>query len=197
MFDSGTCWGYGNWPVKPNQLCDSYAPEQQAKQLATDDAVRDPGSLRARARLIASSVAHHIWQAVHRGKLQGITDQRRLQELGREAGNQALKAAAGNHAGGAINAGRRAGALSVVAGSGTGQGARAQIIGARYTSVLDKNSCGPCIAADTGQLLALDSPDWIPAPNPACLGGDRCRCIHVYQLSTEVGDQAQAIAAGL
>ena len=189
MFDSGTCWAYGNWPVKPNEVCDSFARDAKVKTLALDDARRDPGRLRARARLVAQHVAHQIWQAVHRGRLQGVTDPKQLRALGLVAGNGALSAAASSHAGGAINAGRHAAALLAAP-------PRAQIIGARYTSVLDKNTCGPCADADTGQLIALDSPEWIPTPNPACAGGDKCRCIHVYQLSTEVGDSALPIAAG-
>lgn len=175
MFDSGVCWGYGNYPVRPNQLCDAYAPDPKVKTLAVSEERRDPGRLRARGQLAAAAVAHEIWQAVARGRLQGLSSQKQLRGLGREAGASALRVAASHHAGGAIAAGRQAAAVNQ----------KAAIAGGRYTSVLDKSTCGPCAAADTGQLIALDSPAWIPTPNPACLGGDRCRCIHVYQLSTE------------
>lgn len=191
MFDAGArvCWGYGNYPVKPNQLCDSYAPEQKAKALATDDQQRDPGRLRARARVAAASVAHLIWEAILRARLQGITDPKRLRQIGREAGAAGLKQAASHHAGGAINAGRHA-AATIHTGTGT-----QQVIGARYTSVLDKSSCAECVAADDGVLRALDDPALIHPPNPACAGGDRCRCILVYQLSTEVGSKPVPVAA--
>jgi hypothetical protein len=194
MYDasSHSCWGYGNWPVKPNQLCDSFERDPKPKTLALDDARRDPGRLRARARLVAQATAHAIWQAIQRARLQGISDPKRLRQLGRDAGTTALGQAATHHAGGAINGGRHAAALTVLPG-GKGQ---PEIVGARYTSVLDKNTCGPCADADTGQLIPVGSPEWIPTPNPACMGGDRCRCIHVYQLSTEVGSEALPIAAG-
>lgn len=183
MFDHGVCWGYGNWPVKPNQVCDNYAPDLKPKQLAIADTIQDPGRLRQRARLIAADVAHQIHQAVHRGRLQGITSPSELRELGRDAGTGALRVGASHHAGGAISAGRHAAAL------------QAEVMGGRYTSVLDKSTCGPCADADTGQLIAMDDPAWIPTPNPACLGGDRCRCIHVYQLVSEPVSTPVAVAA--
>lgn len=185
MFDSGTCWGHGNWPVKPNQVCDAYARDPKVKTLALTDARRDPGAIRRRARLIAQAVAHAIWDAIQRARLQGITDLQALRTVGTDAGQSALRQSASHHAGGAINAGRAAGALTVIPGGGQGGQPGPRVIGARYTSVLDKNTCGPCADADTGQLIPLDSPALITPPNPACMGGDRCRCILVYQLETE------------
>lgn len=184
MFESGLCWGYGNYGVQPDEVCDSWTAETVTRTLAVADAAGDPGPLAARARLAAQAVAHAISQAIHRGRLLGVSGKRSLREVGVQAGSGALSVAASNHAGGAIAAGRRAAA----------NGRRSQIEGARYTSVLDKNTCSPCADADTGILLALDSPEWVPTPNPACLGGDKCRCIHVYQLATE--SVSQAIAAG-
>lgn len=168
---------------------------KKAKTLAQSDEDRqDLGSLRRRARLIAQAVAHAIWDAIQRARLQGITDLRALRTVGTDAGNSALKQAASHHAGGAINAGRAAAALTVIPGGGQGGKPGAEVIGARYTSVLDKNTCGVCADADTGKLYErnesgvymLEGETLTPAPNPGCLGGDRCRCIWVYQLSTEV-----------
>jgi hypothetical protein len=175
MFDAGLCWGYGNYPVKPNQVCDSYAPETSPKQLAEGEPPEDPGSVQARGRLIGQAVTQAIWQAIQRGRLGGIGSTRRLRDLGEAAGHGALRSAASSHSGGAINAGRQAAA----------QAAGDEVIGARYTSVLDKNTCGACRDADDGVLRRLDDPGLAPAPNPACEGGDRCRCIHVYQLRSE------------
>lgn len=31
MFDSGVCWGYGNYPVKADEVCDSWAPEKDSR----------------------------------------------------------------------------------------------------------------------------------------------------------------------
>lgn len=184
MYDHGTCWGYGNWPVRPGQVCDSYAPDPRPKQLAVDDGARDPGRLRARAELVAQAVAHAIWQAVQRARLAGVTSASQLRQTGRDAGNGALGQAASSHAGGAISAGRHAAASA--------HRPRAEIAGARYTSVLDKKTCGACAEADDGVLRALTDPSLIHPPNPNCAGGDRCRCILVYQLTTETADQAIA-----
>lgn len=194
MFDNGVCWGYGNYGVEPDEMCDSWAA-QKVKTLAVADLSREPGMLRRRARLAAQAVAHAIWDAIHRARLQGISEPKTLRRLGREAGNVALAQAASHHTGGAINAGRSAAALTVIPGGRTDDEPRPEVIGARYTSVLDKNTCGPCADADTGQLLALTDPALVTPPNPACLGGDRCRCILVYQLSTEVGSVPMPIAA--
>lgn len=147
-----------------------------SRLLAVTAPPADPQNLRARARLIAESTAHHISQAIHRAHLQGITQRRQLRQIGVDAGHGALGQAASHHAGGVINAGRHAAATAPPG---------REILGARYTSVLDRNSCAACIAADDGVLRALDDPGLIHPPNPACAGGDRCRCILVYQLAAE------------
>lgn len=45
MFSNGTCWGYGNYPVRPGQVCDSFeasgsavVPEAVAEAMETSDA---------------------------------------------------------------------------------------------------------------------------------------------------------------
>lgn len=188
MYDASShaCWGYGNWPVRPNQVCDEFVRDPKVKTLALSDAERDPGRLRARAQLVAADVAHQIWQAVQRGRLQGISDPKALRVLGRSAGAGALSQAASHNAGGAINAGRHAAATA----------GRAEVRGARYTSILDSKTCGACAEADTGELIALDDPRLVRPPNPSCAGGDRCRCILVYQLRSEALRAPVPIAAG-
>lgn len=47
-----------------------------------------------------------------------------------------------------------------------------------YSALLDVNVCEPC-AAEDGQT-ASNEDDLQPAPNPDCLGGDLCRCFHVW-----------------
>lgn len=47
-----------------------------------------------------------------------------------------------------------------------------------YSALLDANVCEPC-AAEDGQT-ASDEDNLQPAPNPDCLGGDYCRCFHVW-----------------
>jgi hypothetical protein len=50
-----------------------------------------------------------------------------------------------------------------------------------YSALLDQNVCEPC-AAEDGQT-ASNEDDLQPAPNPDCLGGDWCRCFHVFVIS--------------
>ena len=47
-----------------------------------------------------------------------------------------------------------------------------------YSALLDANVCEPC-AAEDGQE-AENEADLTPVPNPECLGGDWCRCFHVF-----------------
>ena len=51
-----------------------------------------------------------------------------------------------------------------------------------YTAVMDANTCGPCAEAD-GQEFAVGEGPGIP--NPACEGGDRCRCERVPVVGKE------------
>jgi hypothetical protein len=175
----------------PVGLSSSSEGSSDLKILAVGD---DVGNLLARAKLIAASTAHQIHQAIARARLQGVQDPKSLRTAGRDAGAGALRQAASSHSGGAINAGRHAAATRVGPGAGYKDAPRAHVIGARYTSVLDKNTCPACQGADDGVLRALDDPALAPAPNPACAGGDRCRCIRVYQLSTETMPEAIAAA---
>lgn len=51
----------------------------------------------------------------------------------------------------------------------------------RYTSLMDRASCGPCESADgTVTTLGSDTYRHLDPPNPSCQGGPRCRCIWVY-----------------
>lgn len=47
-----------------------------------------------------------------------------------------------------------------------------------YSALLDQNVCEPC-AGEDGQTAENEN-DLQPAPNPDCLGGDYCRCFHVF-----------------
>jgi len=47
-----------------------------------------------------------------------------------------------------------------------------------YSALLDANVCGPC--ADEDGKTASNEDDLQPVPNPECLGGDYCRCFHVW-----------------
>lgn len=47
-----------------------------------------------------------------------------------------------------------------------------------YSAILDQNVCEPCAAEDG--TTASNENDLAPAPNPECVGGDMCRCFHVW-----------------
>jgi len=47
-----------------------------------------------------------------------------------------------------------------------------------YSALLDQNVCEPCASQD-GET-AKDESDLEDTPNPDCLGGDLCRCFHVW-----------------
>ena len=47
-----------------------------------------------------------------------------------------------------------------------------------YSALLDQNVCEPCASQD-GQEAATEA-ELQPVPNPECLGGDWCRCFHVF-----------------
>lgn len=47
-----------------------------------------------------------------------------------------------------------------------------------YSAILDQNVCGPCASEDGKEAATED--ELQPAPNPECLGGDWCRCFHVF-----------------
>jgi hypothetical protein len=47
-----------------------------------------------------------------------------------------------------------------------------------YSALLDQNVCDPCASQDGD--TASNEDDLQPAPNPDCLGGDLCRCFHIW-----------------
>jgi hypothetical protein len=47
-----------------------------------------------------------------------------------------------------------------------------------YSALLDQNVCDPCAGQD-GDTASSEA-DLQPVPNPDCLGGDLCRCFHVF-----------------
>ena len=64
-----------------------------------------------------------------------------------------------------------------------------QIEDAVYSALLDGATCDPCGAQDgeTTTDLAL-AEEW--CPNPDCEGGDRCRCLAVYEIAQDQGASA-------
>lgn len=55
-----------------------------------------------------------------------------------------------------------------------------------YSALLDGGTCVVCRDADGTTAQRVE--ELPPAPNPQCLGGPRCRCIHVAVLKTERGN---------
>lgn len=145
--------------------------------VAIEDAAK--GELRRRAALIAQSIATRIWQAVSRSALNRPGDQAATQAAGETEAAAALRAEAQLHASGVLNAGRTAAANDH----------SDEIAGSRYTSILDKNRCEACRAADDDVLRPLDDPVRLARipPNSNCYGGGRCRCIEFFEYSEESG----------
>jgi len=70
-----------------------------------------------------------------------------------------------------------------------------QIQGGFYSAIMDRNVCFVCLEADQQYNAGHDEPfkltEMPPAPNPECqgiLGGNACRCVHVYEWFRETGD---------
>lgn len=162
----------------------------QAAGMVQLDAVTldDPdttGALARRGRLAAVAIITAIWQAVGRRHLTGVTDPARLQVIGEQAANTAIRQQAQAHAPGALAQGREDQADE-----------HAHLIaGARYSSVLDRNRCSPCAEADDGVLRKLDDPVRLARrpPNPDCHGWDRCRCMEIFQLADEAPAALDAV----
>lgn len=142
-------------------------PPQQLDAPPPEEAAR----LTALAEVIAGRVLSATWAAIKRAAQLGITGQQ-LVQVGQQAGLAAARAEAQQAASAALNAGRQAEAAS-----------DPDVEGVIYTALMDTNTCDACAAADTGDVLPLDSPDRIEPPNADCEGGGRCRCIEVYVLA--------------
>ena len=62
------------------------------------------------------------------------------------------------------------------------QAQAADIADATYSAVLDQNTCDTCESQDGDTTTDLDeAAGW--APNPACAGDDRCRCLVIYEIA--------------
>jgi hypothetical protein len=49
-----------------------------------------------------------------------------------------------------------------------------------YSAILDENTCDACAERDFDETTDLDeAATW--TPNPECAGGERCRCITIYE----------------
>ncbi len=138
--------------------------------------------LQARAHTIASNVRAAVVTAVSKQLLGRNTGPADLQLAAEAAATGALRSAAIENAAAALNAGRndQAAAMSD------------QIEGARYTSVLDGNTCENCAGADDDVLRPLDDPVLMAEepPNPQCDGGERCRCMLAYELASQIAPDA-------
>lgn len=140
-------------------------------------------SLRLRAEAAAENVINRMVAAVKRDVLaRSKTTQASMQVAAEAAARGALREEAQQHASVALNLGRAQEADE-----------HADVIqGARYTSVLDANTCSDCRLADDDVLRPLDDPvrlERIP-PNPDCDGGDKCRCLEFFQLIDELAPSA-------
>lgn len=120
---------------------------------------------------VANDVQARIIAAAQRFTLLGLTGKALLEAVTGEINSGSVSyidRAATGLANKVINLGR-----SDEAESRTDEWDRAE-----YSALLDQNVCDPCSSFD-GQSSSNEA-DLEPAPSPSCLGGDQCRCFHVW-----------------
>lgn len=155
-----------------------------------DDAspAEDAAELAARSEIAVENITARMLIDLRRANLaplaRSATDQAALQAAAEAGARAAAREAALDNASAALNLGRRASA----------EANRARIKGARYTSILDASRCSSCAAADDDILRPLDDPVRLARipPNPACSGGQRCRCLEFYSLTDQAPGYAGA-----
>lgn len=156
-------------------------PTEDVSMLSAVGARARGGALMERATLAAEEVEHSMRRAMLGAELshgKGAV----VQEAAEKAGQAALRRAGHDHAVAAILHGRH----------DTGQRMMAedngiQVVGVRYSAILDRGTCPACYEADDGQVRDFDDPvrlDRMP-PNRHChstaSGHNRCRCFEVYE----------------
>ena len=148
-------------------------PEGFAQETVLERLIR---FLTKRARIAARAAATRIVTEAERAGL-ATEDLARIQAAAEQAGEGELRAQALVHAAPALNVGR----------SFEADQRADEIRGARYTSILDGNRCDPCRHADDDVLRPLNDPLRLARkpPNRECHGGDRCRCMEVFELLQE------------
>lgn len=133
--------------------------------------------LRARATAMLAAIRASIVAAVSGARMRRDVTPAMVQRAAEEAAMGALRDQAQQHASTVVNEGR------IDQADGLG----AEIVGSRYTSILDGRRCQACARADDDVLRPLDDPVRLERrpPNPDCHGGGRCRCLEAYQLREE------------
>ena len=67
------------------------------------------------------------------------------------------------------------------------------ISGGFYSALMDGKACAVCLDADEKFNAGHEKPFMLeelpPVPNVSCEGGQRCRCIHVYEFFRETGEK--------
>ena len=153
--------------------------------LAFDRGARDRGRphLDSRSNLAASRVLLEMQDALLGTDLSS-GNAARIQAAAEEAGKAAIRRVAFDHGISAFLHGRHDEAVTLDADESNG----VDLIGVRYSAMLDGNTCDPCREADDGKLRDLDDPVRLERqpPNPHChstrSGFNRCRCIETYEL---------------
>lgn len=129
---------------------------------------------RQRGQHSARNIVGKIRETLGRDQITGLKDAAALQAAADQAATGALRSEALSNATAMVTDGR----ADAAAADGS-------VVGGIYTSVLDERSCDPCIAADTGDVLAMDQALALGPPNPNCEGQDRCRCLILWVLSSD------------
>lgn len=128
---------------------------------------------RQRAETSAGNIVHDIRRRLGQQQVTGLKGPQ-LSAAALEAARASLHLEALDNAGAMVNDGRYDAAQ-----------ADPDVVGAYYTAVLDGTTCDECAADDSGIMLSADEASLLGPPNPMCEGGDRCRCVLVWVLSSD------------
>jgi len=148
-------------------------------------------TITALAAVDAAAVTTAMYGAAAQEALRGTVDETALAAVAETAGlDESLSVSATVSR--IIGAGRAAGGRTY-AGAGL-------VSKASYSAILDANTCEACESMDGTETTDLDEAEsW--TPNGSCMGGDRCRCVTVFELANDVppdvqlADSARAIAS--
>jgi len=120
------------------------------------------------AREIAATTQASAARQAMAGLLTGIVADRMLEMVTRDSDEAALRG------------GLTVSKVMVAGRSAEARAEREAIKTAVYSAILDGNTCGACEEMDGRETDDIDeSLAW--APNPECDGGDRCRCLVIFE----------------
>jgi hypothetical protein len=175
----GDCYarGMGDASTELEQVTGVGSSVQLASNTVRD---RGPSGLNDRVDHAVRSITSAVELAADSARLNHGDSPARVQAAAETAGESALRQVAQHHGQGSYMQGRHDVILEANSAN--------DLIGVRYTAILDDNTCGTCDEADDGVVRRIDDPvrlDRRP-PNRHCestaSGRNHCRCFEVPAL---------------